>query len=56
VDVVLAGVFVDEGVDRVSVGVRVVDLRERFPLVREGVLREDRLDRALGLAGADRGR
>jgi hypothetical protein len=32
VDVVLAGVFVDEGVDRVSVGVRVVDLRERFPL------------------------
>ena len=51
-DVVLAGVLVDEGVDRLCVGVRVVDLHEWFPLVRQGVLGEDRFDRALGLAGA----
>jgi hypothetical protein len=49
---VLAGVFGDEGVDRVSVGVRVVDLHERLPLLRQGVLREDGLNRALRLAGA----
>src|SRR6266508_2700031 len=51
-DVVLAGVLVDEGVDRLWVRVRVVDLHEWFPLVRQGVLGEDRFDRAFGLAGA----
>src|ERR1700712_39938 len=34
-----------------AIAVGVVDLDERRPLVRDGVLREDRLDRALGLAG-----
>src|ERR1700712_1821788 len=38
------------GRDAIAVGV--VDLDERLPLVRYGVFREDRLDRALGLAGA----
>ena len=51
-DVVPGGVLVDEGVDRVGVGIGVVDLDERLPLVGEGVLGEDRLDRALRLAGA----
>jgi len=47
-----SGVGVDELVDdRHAFTVGVVDLHERLPLVRQGVLREDRLDRALGLAG-----
>ena len=37
---------------RDAVAVRVVDLDERLPLVGHRVLGEDRLDRALGLAGA----
>jgi hypothetical protein len=35
-----------------AVGVRVVDADERLPLVGQRVLREDRLDGTLGLAGA----
>ena len=45
VDVMLVGVILDEAVDRVWLGVGVVDLHERLPLVRVGVLREDHLDR-----------
>src|SRR6185437_6338690 len=45
--------LVGELVDHVrAVAVGVVDLHERLPLRRERVLREDRLDRALRLAGA----
>jgi hypothetical protein len=51
-DLVLGRVLVDERVDPVRVREGVVDGDERLPLVREGVLREDRLDRALRLAGA----
>jgi len=47
------GVLVNERVDHVgALGEGVVDLHERLPLVGEGILGEDRLDRALGLAGA----
>src|SRR5581483_4380392 len=50
--VVLGGVLVDELVDDVHpVAVGVVDQHERLPLVGQRVLREDRLDRALRLAG-----
>ena len=35
-----------------ALAVRCVDADERLPLVRQGVLREDRLDGALGLACA----
>ena len=46
-------VLVDERVDRVQALVeRRVDLHERLPLLGQRVLGEDRLDRALGLAGA----
>ena len=49
----LGGVLVHELVDHGrALLVRVVDLHERLPLVRERVLREDRLDRALRLARA----
>src|SRR6266496_4880976 len=51
-DVVLGRVFVDEPVDRVGIAVGVVDLHERLPLFGQAVLGEDRLDRALGFAGA----
>ena len=51
-DVVLLGVLVDERVDLGRVGEGVVDLDEGVPLVRERVLGEDRLDRALRLARA----
>jgi hypothetical protein len=51
-DLVLGRVLVDERVDPVRVREGVVDGDERLPLVRKGVLREDRLDRALRLAGA----
>ena len=52
-DVVLRGVLVDELVDHVrAVAEGVVDLHEGLPFVGQRVLREDRLDRALGLAGA----
>src|SRR5438132_421448 len=52
-DVVLGGVLVHELVHDVEpLAVGVVDPHERLPLVRQRVLREDRLDRALGLAGA----
>ena len=51
-DVVLGRVFVRQPVDLAGVRVRVVDLHERRPLLGQRVLREDRLDRALGLAGA----
>src|SRR5512134_325612 len=50
VDVVLRGVRVRQRVDLLGLGERVVDLHERVPLVRQRVLREDRLHRALGLA------
>src|SRR5438046_1050874 len=43
---------VDELVDRVVVGIGVIDLDERLPLVGQRVLGKDRLDRALGLTGA----
>src|SRR5919204_1962165 len=50
-DVVLGGVTVRELVDDVhSLAVRVVDPDKGLPLVRQGILREDRLYRALGLA------
>src|SRR5581483_359191 len=49
-DVVLGRVLVDEPVDLRRVAVGVVDLHERLPLLRERVLGEDRLDRALRLA------
>src|SRR5262249_39100655 len=53
VDVGLVRVFLRELVHDVhSLAVRVVDLHEGVPLVREGVLGEDRLHRALGLAGS----
>ena len=49
----LVGVGLDELVHRGDAAVeRVVDLHERLPVVRDRVLRQDRLDRALGLAGA----
>src|SRR2546428_1182811 len=51
-DVVLRRVLVGElvhDVDPLPVGV--VDLHERLPLIRERVLGEDRLDRALRFAG-----
>src|SRR6266540_7135089 len=52
-DVVLGGVGVRELIDDVhTLAVRVVDPDEGLPLVRQSVLREDRLDRALGLARA----
>src|SRR5215211_929379 len=52
-DVVLGGVLVRELVDDVrTVAVGVVDLDEGLPLVRQRVLGEDRLDRALRFAGA----
>ncbi len=52
-DVVLGGVRVRQLVDDAhAVPVGVVDLHEGLPLVRESVLRKDRLDRALRLAGA----
>src|SRR3954454_9428183 len=52
-DVVLGRVRVDELVDDVEpLPVRVVDRHERLPLLRQRVLGEDRLDRALRLAGA----
>src|SRR5688572_25018972 len=50
-DVVFGGVGVGELVHDVeAVRVRVVDLDEGLPLVRERVLRENRFHRALGLA------
>ena len=50
-DVVLGRVLVDELVDDVHPLVEgVVDLHERLPFLRERVLGEDRLDRALRLA------
>src|SRR5215211_4646133 len=56
-DVVLRGVLVRELVDHVhTVAVGVVDRDERVPLLRQRVLREDRLDRALRFAGAAVGR
>src|SRR5262249_11565724 len=52
-NVVLDGVFLDEAVDRLHAGVeRSVDADERLPLLGQRVLGKDRLDRALGLAGA----
>src|SRR5215210_8354709 len=52
-DVVLGGVFVHELVDHVgALVVGVVDLHERLPFLGQRVLGEDRLDRALRLAGA----
>src|SRR5207302_1762184 len=52
-DVVLGRVLVGELVHDVHpVRVRVVDLDERLPFVGEGVLGEDRLDRALRFARA----
>ena len=51
-DVVLERVLVREPVDLPCVGEGVVDLHERLPLLRQGVLGEDRLDRAFRLAGA----
>src|SRR2546421_8147916 len=50
-DVVLGGVLVRELVDHVcAVAVGVVDLHERFPLIRQRVLGENRLDRTLRFA------
>src|SRR5262249_46966584 len=52
-DVVLGRVLVGELVDDAhALAVRVVDTDERLPLVRESILGEDRLDRALRLTGA----
>src|SRR5262249_5643811 len=52
-NVELDGVLVHERVHRLhAAGERVVDLHERLPLLRQRVLGEDRLDRALRLAGA----
>src|SRR5262249_42658846 len=52
-DAVLGRIRVPQLVHEVhAVAVRVVDLHERRPLIRKRVLREDRLDRALRLAGA----
>src|SRR5947208_13036728 len=52
-DVVLGGVLVGELVDHVgAVAVRVVDLDEGFPFVRERVLGENRLDGTLRFARA----
>src|SRR2546423_8910626 len=49
--VVLVGVGLRQLVHDVeALAVRVVDLHERIPLVGQRVLREDRLDRAFGLA------
>ena len=49
----LGGVLIDERVDHGrTLGEGVVDLHEGLPLVGQRVLGEDRLDRALGLAGA----
>src|SRR4029079_4490205 len=51
-DVVLGRVRVREVVDHVrALRIGVVDLHERLPLRGQRVLREDRLDRALRLAG-----
>jgi hypothetical protein len=53
VDVVLVRVLVRQLVDdRHTLAVRRVDAHERLPLLGQRVLGEDRLDRALGLAGA----
>src|SRR3954452_22841035 len=50
-DVVLGRVLIDERIDdRHAFTVRCVDAHERLPLLRQRVLREDRLDGALGLA------
>src|SRR5438045_2715300 len=50
-NVVLCRVFVRQSVDDVeSLAERIVDLHERLPLLRERVLREDRLDRTFGFA------
>src|SRR5205823_14761053 len=50
-DVVLGRVRVDELVHLVDpVAVRIVDRHERLPLIRERVLREDRLGRTLRFA------
>src|SRR3989442_2019632 len=52
-DVVLGRVLVDELVNDVQpLAVRVVDLDERLPLIRECIFGEDRLDRTLRFAGA----
>src|SRR5262249_47921914 len=51
-DVVLGRVLVRELVDRVRVRIGVVDLHERLPFLGQRILREDRLDGALRLAGA----
>src|SRR5256885_16623109 len=52
-DVVLGRVLVGELVHDVQpFAVRVVDLYERLPLVRERVLREDRLDRPPRFTGS----
>src|SRR4029079_11429993 len=50
-DVVLGGVRVRQLVDDVEpLAVRVVDLDERLPLIRERILGENRLDRTLRFA------
>src|SRR6187397_2298053 len=52
-DVVLGGVLVGELVHQLetfALAVRVVDLDERLPLIRERILGEDRLDRTLRFA------
>src|SRR3954453_8955720 len=50
-NVVLGGVVVDELVDDAhAFPGRVVDAHERLPLLRQRVLREDRLDRAFRFA------
>src|ERR1700749_3783663 len=50
-DVVLGGVRVGQPIHDIEpLAVGVVDLDERLPLVRERILREDRLDGALGFA------
>src|SRR5712691_4088226 len=52
-NVVLGRVLVRQRVDDVeALGERVVDLDERLPLLRQRVLRKDRLDRALRFARA----
>ena len=49
----LGRVLVDELIDDLeALAVRVVDLHERLPFLGQRVLGEDRLDRALRLAGA----
>ena len=46
----MLGGVVHQTVDRVAVGIGVVDLHEIVPLLRKRVLWEDRLDRALRFA------